>query len=324
VDYDNDLDPDLWISGYYRNFLLRNDGGVFADATTPELRDSTWSRVSVWGDYDNNGLVDAYLPSWGGPNKLFRNLGDGSFVQVLSAGLAGSDITWGISLADVDGDGDLDQYLGKSEYGPSLANQLVRNGLCSGRTWLDVKLAGVCSNRFGVGARITVWAATYPQMREVVGQSGDCSYVTHFGFFDAAYVDEIEVRWPSGAVQYLYSVPTNQTLTIVEDVSGLVGVAGVDAVPRSLALHPNVPNPFNPSTTVRYDLPLPLPVRLAVYDVAGRLVRALVDDASQAAGRHEAVWDGRDETGAEVGTGVYFCRLRAGNEARVEKMTLVR
>jgi flagellar hook assembly protein FlgD len=85
-----------------------------------------------------------------------------------------------------------------------------------------------------------------------------------------------------------------------------------------------VPNPFNPQTTIRYELPTAGPARLAVHDVAGRLVRVLADDKSREAGRFEAVWDGRNGSGVESATGVYFCRLQAGEPVLVRKMTLIR
>lgn len=71
------------------------------------------------------------------------------------------------------------------------------------------------------------------------------------------------------------------------------------------------PNPFNPRTTIRYDLPAAGPVRLSVFDVAGRLVRTLVDE-SLTPGNHEAAWDGRDASGRETGSGSYLARLEFG------------
>jgi flagellar hook assembly protein FlgD len=89
------------------------------------------------------------------------------------------------------------------------------------------------------------------------------------------------------------------------------------------ALYPNYPNPFNPTTTIRYDLSGGGPVRLTVFDITGALVRTLVD-GERPAGIHEATWDGRDEKGREVASGVYFYRLEAGDYARTRKMLLVK
>jgi len=93
--------------------------------------------------------------------------------------------------------------------------------------------------------------------------------------------------------------------------------------PALPALHAVQPNPFNPRTTVRFDLPIAGPVRLAVYDVAGRLIRTLVD-ADQPSGTHAAAWDGRDASGCSVASGSYFARLEAGGKVETVRMSLVR
>jgi fibronectin type 3 domain-containing protein len=85
----------------------------------------------------------------------------------------------------------------------------------------------------------------------------------------------------------------------------------------------NLPNPFNPSTTIPYTLPGTSRVRLMVYNVLGQQVRVLVD-AEQEAGAHQAVWDGRDASGHTVSSGVYFYRLEAGPQAAVRRMVLTR
>jgi hypothetical protein len=96
-----------------------------------------------------------------------------------------------------------------------------------------------------------------------------------------------------------------------------------NAVPTTLRLYPCRPNPFNPRTTIKYDLPAAGPVRLSVFDVAGRLVRTLVDE-SMPQGSHEAAWDGRDSTGREVGSGSYLARLEFGGKVEIVRMGLVR
>ncbi|HMB67860.1 MAG TPA: FlgD immunoglobulin-like domain containing protein, partial [bacterium] len=93
--------------------------------------------------------------------------------------------------------------------------------------------------------------------------------------------------------------------------------------PRTLALHPSLPNPFRGTTQLRYDLPVRGPVRLAVYDVAGRLVSRLHDGMADA-GRHAVTWSGEDERGQPVAAGVYFARVTAGSESRVLKIVRLR
>lgn len=98
---------------------------------------------------------------------------------------------------------------------------------------------------------------------------------------------------------------------------------GQAALPTVFALLPNFPNPFNPETTLRFQLPKRGAVELAIYDAAGQRVRALLG-GELAAGAYTAVWDGRDQAGHEVASGTYFARLRAGSRMQVRKMTLLR
>lgn len=91
----------------------------------------------------------------------------------------------------------------------------------------------------------------------------------------------------------------------------------------ALALDQNIPNPFNPSTTISWFLPEKMRVRLEIFDISGRPVRVLGDSVMES-GRHSVVWDGTGETGSAVSSGIYFLRLSAGKESRTKKMVLLR
>ncbi|HEX5132600.1 MAG TPA: FlgD immunoglobulin-like domain containing protein [Candidatus Krumholzibacteria bacterium] len=97
----------------------------------------------------------------------------------------------------------------------------------------------------------------------------------------------------------------------------------VAVVPPSVQLHQNHPNPFNPSTTIRFSLPAATAMTLRIYDVSGRAVRTLVD-GTRGPGELDATWDGRDDRGVSVATGVYFYRLAAAGETLTRKMILVK
>jgi len=101
-----------------------------------------------------------------------------------------------------------------------------------------------------------------------------------------------------------------------------VGVA-YDACPAAFTLAQNAPNPFNPSTTIRFALPEAGHVTLAVYDINGRLVRTLVG-RPLGAGSHAVVWDGKDAMGRAVASGVYVYRLTAPQGVVTRRMTLLR
>ena len=95
------------------------------------------------------------------------------------------------------------------------------------------------------------------------------------------------------------------------------------ALPQAFSLRQNFPNPFNPATTIQYSLASPGPVNLKVYDLAGQVVRQLVDQR-QGRGAHQVVWDGRDEAGTPAANGVYIYELRAGTYRAWRKMLLIK
>jgi len=100
-------------------------------------------------------------------------------------------------------------------------------------------------------------------------------------------------------------------------------VVDVPDVPREFALFPCVPNPFNPSTTIRFSLPVDTNVSLRVYDLLGRKISDLFSkDLPQ--GNHEVEWRGRDDQGESVASGVYFYRLEAEEFTRTRKMILLK
>lgn len=111
-------------------------------------------------------------------------------------------------------------------------------------------------------------------------------------------------------------------------VAALIEAAGDDAVDAPAAgtatfftdVHPN---PFNPTTTIRFALPVAGSAKLAVYDVTGRLVRTLFD-GDLGSGAHEAIWDGRDASGRGAASGVYLARLATGTDVSTVRVTLAK
>lgn len=95
-------------------------------------------------------------------------------------------------------------------------------------------------------------------------------------------------------------------------------------VPGSFALDQNVPNPFNPSTEIRFALPKASTVTLRVFDVAGRRVSELVSAEDMDQGWHTITWQGKDESGRPVSSGVYFYRLEAGLYTETKGMILIK
>jgi CSLREA domain-containing protein len=108
-----------------------------------------------------------------------------------------------------------------------------------------------------------------------------------------------------------------------EDSLGTATAIPEPVIPEAFALHQNVPNPFNPSTVIQYDVPgAGGKVELRIYDVTGRLVRTLIN-GTQPPGVHRVTWNAEDNRGDQVATGVYFYRLEAPGFTKTRKMVLL-
>jgi hypothetical protein len=98
----------------------------------------------------------------------------------------------------------------------------------------------------------------------------------------------------------------------------------IEALPARTRLLQNVPNPFNPTTTIRFDLAQTGHVELQIFDVAGHRVRELIDGPLQARRGHVVVWNGLDDRGQRVPSGLYFYRLTASDVTAIRKMIVMK
>lgn len=100
-------------------------------------------------------------------------------------------------------------------------------------------------------------------------------------------------------------------------------VYGGNVALKSFSLDQNYPNPFNPTTTIRYRIPERAAVKLRIYDMLGREVKTLVN-AEQNPGQYEAIWNGENNYGTKVASGIYIYRVEAGKFVQVKKMVLLK
>ncbi len=110
---------------------------------------------------------------------------------------------------------------------------------------------------------------------------------------------------------------------LAPDSSSVAAIYDIEYLPFSLSLHQNYPNPFNPVSTIRYDLPQGSEVSLIVYDILGREVARLVD-SNMERGYHQTHWDGRDQSGRSVPSGIYIARLVTPEYSQSIKMALLK
>jgi hypothetical protein len=144
------------------------------------------------------------------------------------------------------------------------------------------------------------------------------------------------IQYPPDIYEASFTVGATSSLDIIAGygrIDALVACSGAvvavedparEPLPAAVRLLPNIPNPFNPVTTISFELPASSRVDLRIYDVSGRLMRILLGEDLLEAGRHEVAWNGRDESGRIVSAGVYFCRLEAGSITKTRRMTLVK
>lgn len=139
--------------------------------------------------------------------------------------------------------------------------------------------------------------------------------------------DFIDSELPQVDVLYYYlnQIDLDGTTSRSQVIEVLLSSTAVaqQALPMANALRQNFPNPFNPETMINFDLNGDQVVSLTIYDMTGQVVRNLVDAQPMAAGAYRQLWDGRNNNGAKVASGVYFYQLRAGDFIAKKKMTLL-
>ena len=223
--------------------LYQNVGeGYFEDATFRSRISYATFHLSGFGtrfmDYDNDGARDLFIANghvldniqryhadttYAEPKLMFRNTGHGIFQNVSEQ--LGSDfqlprVSRGAAIADFDNDGDLDILVSNNGQPP----QLLRNDGGNSNHWLQIFLIGTRSNRDAVGARVKVTASDLVLYDE---RKGGMSYQSaqdprlHFGLGQRRTVEEVEIKWPSGALTKLTNLKSDQILAI-EEGKGLV------------------------------------------------------------------------------------------------------
>lgn len=379
ADYDYDGDVDLFCvhdsrtpSRLYQNlgFLPLIDNATFAHINTYPDDDVCCNMGTAWGDFDGDGLQDAYVTRIG-QGGLYRNLGDGRFEDIAAErGAARNGMSWGVVFADFDNDGDLDLFIVSTsgfdgtptllyrnddgqftEIGeaaqasfhveaqglasgdmnndglPDLiipdangGNKLLLNATFSEGHWVAVRLRGQDVNRMAVGARIEAVVGGRVFGRTVSGgdsYASQSSAKLHLGLGTATHIDTLRIYWGGGAMQEVLDVAANHTYVFTEGVVA-TSLADSEGVPETFRLETNYPNPFNPTTTIRYSLAEAGPVRLDVLDMLGRRV-AVLAEGFQSPGTYAVAFDA-----SHLPSGSYLYRLQAGDRVETRRMVLVR
>ena len=201
----------------FRSLLLLNlGGGQFADFTEG-VGLAALGNLNLIGtrfaDIDNDGDLDLLT---GEPHFLFLNDGDGFFEDATAqSGLTGSQLD--LTFVDYDRDGFLDGAFLRDRGEDETWGGLYRNR-GNDNHHLKVELAGVASNRQGIGARLWATAGSLRQVREIFGGNGLTmdEPIAHFGLGERTRVDSLVVRWPSGQVDVLTDIAADQQIRVFE------------------------------------------------------------------------------------------------------------
>lgn len=254
-DYDNDGWQDIFVCGYQFNgsiagetakealgmpngnskmYLYHNNhNGTFTDVSKVSgLSKTVFAMGSNFGDIDNDGFLDMYLgtgnPDYKSltPNKLFRNMGNGTFADVTVSGRVGNlQKGHGVAFNDLDNDGDSDIFIevGGAYSGDAFNNALYLNPGQNNNRWIKMKLEGTDSNRSAIGAKIKVSFKENGISRSVYrivnsgGSFGASALRMEIGVGQAAIIDQIEVTWPKSQKKKVFkNVQPNQCIKIIE------------------------------------------------------------------------------------------------------------
>ena len=288
IDYDNDRDIDMFIAkcgGGPINQLFTNNGdGTYTDTAPAQGLDDgmqTWS--SAWGDYDNDGDMDAYIGASSGTSKLLRNDGNGVFVEVTNTSGVLDLTSTGIENCthDFDNDGNLDIashgniLFGNGDMTFTLYDNILagNNGsfgdmnddgfidAISGGTlytndttsnnWIKITTTGVQSNINGIGARVEIHTASGIQIRDVRSGEGFrfmSTLNTHFGIGTDDAITNIIIYWPSGIIDNVTDPTINTHHVIVEGQTLSVEdetLAGITIHPNPVGKIINIDSPIN-------------------------------------------------------------------------------
>jgi hypothetical protein len=228
-DYNNDGFLDLFVSNHdwsenKFNFLYKNNGdGTFNQISDINVAtDINTSYGSAWLDANNDGHLDLIVANNKTSNRhnfFYISNGDGTFNSILTDPVYVDVLrSFGMTISDYNNDGFADVFV--STYSTSQENGFYKNSGNSNK-WLAVSLQGTISNRAAIGARVNIWSGGIMQTREVnsaSGQYSSSSFVQNFGIGANTVIDSLYVKWPSGVINKLYNINSNQKINLIESL----------------------------------------------------------------------------------------------------------
>jgi hypothetical protein len=153
--------------------------------------------------------------------------------------------------------------------------------------------------------------------------SHSISYELLVAFLDSFETSQGDLIWTVFVSDGIDTVNANSNFILSVNANNVLGI-DESLIPDVYALHQNYPNPFNPTTTLKYDLPENAYVTLKIYDIMGREIIALFSNGYQEAGYRSIKWNGLNQYGKPVGSGMYFYMIKTTNFTQTRKMIMLK
>jgi hypothetical protein len=316
ADLDQNGDMEVVISAEReggRIYVYNHDGTIFPNFPVEAAAVTSTDRLPspTLGDIDRDGSLDIIFPATDGQLWVWDRFGSAlpgfpvQFNDILSQNTQCSAVT-----GNVDADDDVEILFGDED------------GKVHAYNHDGTVVAGFPIQTNGeIRGTPAIWDVDQDNLVEVVAVSFDTN----------VYVWDLPFDFrPDRSPWPMFGHDTRNTNLFS---SGIMQIGIADPGPATspvafrAALHPAVPNPFNPRTQLTFDVPGEAngarQVELAIYDVSGRQVRSLVNGAVET-GRHTVTWDGRADPGGAAPSGVYFAQLRVGDSVATQKLVMLR
>ncbi|MFC2103187.1 FG-GAP-like repeat-containing protein [Bacteroidota bacterium] len=315
-DLDGDQDPDILGTAYMINQIAwwRNDGGNPVEWTKIPVTSSFNSAlISYPQDIDLDGDIDVVGTAQNLQQVAWWS-NEGSNPYVWDKNIIKNSYTgvWPLFISDLDNDSDYDIVSGAANldqihwWENSLYSADFQTNITSGQVPLEVQFTDLSN----LSQTINSWEWDFDNDGTIDSYDENPTWTYNAAGTYAVYLKVSDGESEDVEIKDAY---------ISTSVSGIQE----DIFPEKIKLHQNYPNPFNPSTTIRYELPEGSNVTIKIYNLLGKEIIELVNEFQQT-GFKIINWDGKDESGYPVNSGMYLYTIKSNNFSQTKKMLVIK